>query len=118
MKAKELAQKIADFALEKKGQQIVIMDVHKISSVTDYFVVASADSDVQLKAIADNIERKLRKEDGVHIYHKEGIDSPHWILLDYVDVVVHLFRKEKREYYGLERLWGDAKMTFVREQVA
>lgn len=116
MTANELADRISNLALEKKGHQIAVLNVSSLSSVTDYFVIVSVDSDVQLKAIADFIERKLRAEDKIHIYHKEGNNSPNWILLDYIDVVVHIFRKETREHYGLERLWADAEMKLVLEE--
>lgn len=118
MTAEILADKIANLALEKKGHQIAILNVTGLSSVTDFFVIVSADSDTQLKAIADNIERKLRKDEQIHLYHKEGMNSPSWVLLDYIDVVVHLFRKETREHYGLERLWADAELKLVLEDEA
>ena len=116
MIAQELADKISNLALEKKGHQIAILNVTGLSSVTDYFVIISVDSDIQLKAIADHIERKLKKDEKIHLYHKEGMNSSNWILLDYIDVVVHLFRKETREHYGLERLWADAEMKLVLEE--
>ncbi len=116
MTATELADNIAQLGLEKKGDQICTLDVRGLSHVTDYFVIMSADSDVQLRAIADNIEKKLREEHKLSIYHREGQDSSNWILLDYIDVVVHLFRKEAREYYGLERLWADAKFKWITEE--
>ena len=116
MTANELADKISILALEKKGHQIAILNVTGLSSVTDYFVIISVDSDVQLKAIADHIERKLKSDDKLHLYHKEGSTSPNWVLLDYIDVVAHIFRKETREHYGLERLWADAEMKLVLEE--
>jgi ribosome-associated protein len=111
-----LAEAISKLALEKKGHQIAVLNVSGLSSITDYFVIISADSQTQLKAIADHIERKTRKDEQVHLYHKEGTNSPNWILLDYIDVVVHIFRKESREHYGLERLWADAEMKLVLEE--
>jgi len=114
----ELADKISTLALEKKGQQIVILNVTGLSNVTDQFVIISGESDVQLRAIADHIERTLRKDEQIHVYHKEGTNSPNWILLDYIDVVVHIFRKETREYYGLERLWADGDLRLLMESQA
>ncbi len=110
-----LAEKISNLALEKKGRQIAILNVKGISSVTDFFVIISADSQTQLRALADHIDRKVRKDEKVHLYHKEGTNSPNWILLDYIDVVVHIFRKETREHFGIERLWADAEMKLVLE---
>ena len=115
MEAEQLAYKIADLGLEKKGKQIVVIDLRELGGVTDYFVIMSGDSDPQLKALSDHIIKKLREEK-IRLYHKEGFQSLRWILLDYVDVVVHIFRSETREYYGLERLWGDAKMNFVVDE--
>ena len=117
MEAEALAYKIANLGLEKKGKQIVVVDLRELGGVTDYFVIMSGDSDPQLKALSEHIIKKLR-EDQIRLYHKEGFQSLRWILLDYVDVVVHIFRSETREYYGLERLWGDAKMNFVVDESA
>lgn len=117
MEAEQLAYKIADLGLEKKGKQVVVADLRKLSGVTDFFVIMSGESDPQIKAISDHIIKELRDEK-ISVYHKEGFQSLRWILLDYVDVVVHIFRGETREYYGLERLWGDAKMNFVVDEGA
>ncbi len=117
MKAEKLAYYIANLGIEKKGKQIVVADLIDLGGVTDYFVIMSADSEPQIKAISDHIIRSLKKEK-IQLYHKEGLQSMSWILLDYVDVVVHIFRSETREYYGLERLWGDAKMNFVVDEDA
>jgi ribosome-associated protein len=111
----ELAALITDLALEKNGKQIVKLNLTKLTSMTDYFVILTGDSDVQVKAIADHIVRHL-KNNGIKIYHKEGFESLKWVLLDYVDVIVHIFRGETREYYGLERLWADAKMELVTDE--
>ena len=117
MEAEKLAYKIANLGLEKKGKQVVVADLRELGCVTDFFVIMSGDSDPQIKAISDHITRQLR-DDQIRVYHKEGYRSLRWILLDYVDVVVHIFRSETREYYGLERLWGDAKMNFVVDEGA
>lgn len=114
METKSLAYKIADLALDKKAKQIVIMELGGSTSIADYFVLMSGDSETQVKAIADYIFKEL-KSAKVNIYHKEGYESLRWVLLDYVDVVVHIFKPETREFYGLERLWGDAKLDFVMD---
>jgi len=116
--SKLLAAQIANAALEKKGHQIAILNIRGLSSIADYFVIISADSQAQLKAIADHIERKIRNGDQVHLYHKEGANSPNWILLDYIDVVVHIFRKETREHYGLEKLWADGEIKLILDEQA
>jgi len=117
LEAEKLAYKIANLGLEKKGKQIVVMDLRELAGVTDFFVIMTGDSDPQLKAISDHIIKKLREEK-IRVYHKEGFQSLKWILIDYIDVVVHVFKGETREYYGLERLWGDAKMNFVVDEDA
>ena len=115
MESKELAAFITELALEKKGKQIVKMNLENLTTMTDYFVILTADSAVQVKAIADHIIRQSRNN-GIKIYHKEGFDSLKWVLLDFVDVIVHIFRGETREFYGLEKLWVDAKMDLVTDE--
>jgi ribosome-associated protein len=90
----------------KKAYDVLLIDLRKLAAFTDYFVICSADSDVQVKAIADDVDRSLRDE-GMKCWHKEGYQALNWVLLDYVDVVVHVFKK--REFYNLEKLWGDAR---------
>lgn len=114
MRPKTLARKAAQLALEKKAEDIVIMDVRKLTSITDFFVVCSAESSVQLKAIVDHIVEELEKK-GVKAWHVEGYTNLTWVLIDYVDVVVHAFLKQAREFYGLERFWGDAKFEYITE---
>ena len=115
MKSKDLAYKIADLALDKKAKQIIVIELNEISSIADYFVLMSGESSTQIKAIADHVTKELKKKK-VKIYHREGYNSLNWVLLDYVDVVVHIFRPETREFYGLERLWGDAKIDFIMDE--
>ncbi len=115
MTSKALAKKIALSALEKKADDIVIMDLRKLTTMTDYFVVCSADSDTQVKAIADSV-RDGAREVGESVYKNEGYSDASWILLDFVDVVVHVFHKQTREFYNLEKLWGDAKIEHVSDE--
>lgn len=96
---------------EKKGNDLVRLDLRNInSSVADYFVVCHADSTTQVKAIAGSVEDEIYKALQIEPWRKEGLEHGEWILLDYVDVVVHIFRTDKREYYGVEDLWGDAEI--------
>jgi len=96
---------------EKKGNDIVRLDLRNLnSSVTDYFVVCNADSTTQVKAIANSIEDEIYKATQQEPWRKEGLEYGEWILLDYVNVVIHVFRTDKREYYGIEDLWGDAEI--------
>jgi ribosome-associated protein len=110
MIGRELAEKIAELIASKKGYNIKIIDLNKISSFTDYFVICSADSDIQVKAIADEVDNELRKL-GVKPLHSEGAISNSWVLIDYVDVVAHIFKHETRLHYSLEKLWGDAPIV-------
>lgn len=112
---RRLARLAGQFALEKKALDVKILDLRKLSSVCDFFVICSASVDVQAKAIADWITENLRQR-GINYWHSEGYQACRWILLDYVDVVVHIFLPQVREFYGLESLWGDAKMEEVTEE--
>lgn len=115
MSAYDTAKYIIELAQEKKGKQILLLDIAKLSSFTDYFIIISGDSNVQIKAIADHILNELHKKD-IFALNKEGLDYLHWVLLDFADIVVHIFNNETREFYGLERLWADAKMEFISEE--
>ena len=110
------SETLADFstklALSRKAEDIIIMDVRDLTNIADFFVLCSGNSDTQIKAIADAIIEGLEKKD-VRVWHIEGYTSLRWVLLDYVDFVVHIFQKEVRSFYGLERLWGDAKMRMI-----
>ncbi len=110
---KQLPEAIAEAASDKKAQNIVIMDMSGISMVTDYFIICSAGSTTQVKAIVDNIEEKL-EEQGIKPLRKEGYREARWVLLDYGTCVVHVFIEEERQFYKLEKLWADAHTnTFV-----
>jgi ribosome-associated protein len=99
---------------EKKAQDIVVMDLrHVKNAITDFFVICSGNSDTQIDAIAGSIEEEILKVSRVFPMNREGKMNREWILLDYVDVVVHVFKKERRTFYDLEQLWGDAEMTWI-----
>jgi ribosome-associated protein len=113
------ALKIAINAAEdKKASDLVALDISGIASFTDYFLFCTGDSSRQMQAIADEVEQKLKKF-GIRPSHVEGYQNAEWILLDYVDLVIHIFSKSARAYYDLERLWRDGKKlntsTFSRE---
>jgi ribosome-associated protein len=100
---------------EKKGNEIVRLDLRNIfSSVSDYFVICHADSTTQVKAIANSVEEEIFKAIQQDPWRKEGLEYGEWILLDYIDVVVHIFRTDKREFYGVEDLWGDAEIKYYK----
>lgn len=107
METKEIAQKIAAAANDKKAKDILLLNMEGLSPVTDFYVICSAGNSTLVKAIADNIEDKLA-EAGMHPTHKEGYADARWVLLDYGDVVAHVFLEEERDFYNLEQLWADA----------
>ncbi|TLU88459.1 MAG: ribosome silencing factor [Chlorobium sp.] len=102
-----LAKRSAELAGEKICENIKILDLRGLTSVTDFFVIVTADSERKAKAAAEHIIDELKK-DGERPLHIEGLESMHWILLDYVDVVVHIFMPDERRFYDLESLWSDA----------
>ena len=97
----------AELAVELKAHDVVVLDLRGISSATDYFVIAGGRSDVQVKAIADHVVNELKK-DSIRPEHVEGMKGGRWVLVDYVDFVLHVFHPEARQFYQLENLWGDA----------
>lgn len=112
----ELAKHAALAALEKKALDVRILDLTKLDTVTDYFVVCTGEVNQQVRAIATHIERSAREHVGEKVFHKEGMDSLNWVLLDFVDVVVHVFRPSFRDYYRLEDLWSDADVIEVSDE--
>jgi ribosome-associated protein len=114
---KALAKKVAAFALAKKAQNVVLLDLRKLTTMADFFVICSADSDTHVRAIADSI-RDGAERAGEKVWHDEGQGESTWVLLDFVDVVVHVFHKETRSFYNLERLWGDATFEYVEDKPA
>ena len=111
----EIAEIGAKAALDIKARNVVVLDLRGLSSVTDFFVICSGNSDTHVEGIADNIARKLA-ECEVKLWHREGERKTSWILLDYIDVIVHIFREEARSFYDLERLWGDAGKTVYESE--
>lgn len=111
----ELARLAAMAADDKKAKQIVMLDISSISPITDYFVVCHGSSSVQVKAIVDQITARVQEEQGGHPHHVEGYTNGRWVLLDYGDVVIHVFHEQERNFYNLERLWGDAKLVGLQE---
>ena len=107
-----LARRAGELALEKKCEDIKILDLRGLTSVTDFFVIVTADSERKSKAAAEHIIDELKADDERPL-HVEGMDSMHWILLDYVDVVVHIFMPDERRFYDLESLWSDAPVVPV-----
>ena len=108
MNSKKLAQLCSEFADNRKAENIAVLDVRKVSSVTDYFVVASGTSEPHLRAIVSEITDKLRDEYDLRATRVDGHTGGAWVVLDFFDVIVHVMRSDVRERYDLESLWGDA----------
>jgi ribosome-associated protein len=106
--ATELVIAAAEAASSKKAHRIVILDVSELLVITDHFLVCNGNNERQVRTIADEVERRLQETRGVKPFRREGQREGRWILLDYVDFVVHVFGPEERDYYDLERLWADA----------
>jgi len=109
----DLAREAARLTLTKRAEDVVILDLRSLDGVCDFFVIATGHSEIQVRAIADAVDEGLRAR-GLKPWHSEGFEARRWILLDYVDFVVHIFHARAREYYLLDKLWGDAS----RENVA
>lgn len=104
----DLAFKIVHYIDDKQGEDITLLDLSNITSICDYFVIASAKSSRQVKAIINGVEDGLAKEK-VYFAHKEGYDLGRWVLLDYGDIIVHVFHEEDRAFYNIEKIWKDAR---------
>ena len=112
--AKEMA-KIAFEALEdKKGENVCAIDISSVSVLADYFVIANGNSDSQVRALVDNVEEKMHKA-GYELKEQEGNNSGTWVLLDYGDLIIHIFDRENRPFYNLERIWSDGKDVEMNE---
>ena len=112
--SKVLGEWVVEGMLDKKAIDVVVMDLREVRhAIADYFVICSGNSDTQIDAISDSIEEQIHKNSNQNPWKREGRQNKEWVLLDYVDVVAHVFNKDKRTFYGLEELWGDAKITRI-----
>jgi ribosome-associated protein len=101
---------------EKKGHQIVSIDLSQVeNSICECFIICHGESNTQVSAITDSIEKKLKEESGIRAHHVEGLQNSQWVLLDFFDILVHVFQEEFRSFYKLEELWADGKVTRVVE---
>jgi len=107
-----LAARIAQFALDKKAEKVVSLNVKDLTNITDEFVICSSDTNIQVKAIADSI----RKSTDTKPIRVEGYEHLNWVLLDYIDVIVHIFKTAERNYYNIEKLWGDAPIREFNDE--
>ncbi len=114
--SQRLARGFAEAALNKKATELVILDLRKLTNVTDFFVVGTVSTDVHSRAVEDAVKQWAEGQLGERPWHVEGAEGTRtWVLLDYVDVVVHLFQPQARAYYSLERLWGDAPREDIKD---
>lgn len=112
--SKELSEWMVEGMLNKKAMDVVVMDLRNVKhAIADYFILCSGNSDTQIDAISDAVEEEIHKHSKQNPWKREGKENKEWILLDYVDVVAHIFKKDKRTFYGLEELWGDAEITRI-----
>ena len=109
------ARRISELMLEKKALDVTIIDVRKITTLTDFFVLCTSESQPQTRAITDHIHHEMKKE-AMKAWHIEGYQQLDWVLVDFVNIVVHVFSKDARKYYEFERLWADGKITRVKDK--
>ena len=109
------SQRISELMLEKKAVDIIIIDVKKITTLTDFFVICTSESEPQTRAITNHINLTMKKE-GLESWHIEGYQHLDWVLIDHISIVTHIFSKEAREYYEFERLWADGVITKVKDK--
>ena len=118
LSSKDLSELVAKGMIEKKGLDIAILDLRNVkNSITDFFVICSGNSDTQIDALANSVEDEVYKMSKTEPWQKEGKANGEWILIDYVDVVAHIFNKDRRKHYDLEELWGDAEVTYLEDSV-
>jgi len=109
-----LSQVIVDGMLEKKASDVLVMDLRGINGAfADFFILCNGSSETQIDAISESVEEFVEKSTDQRVWHKEGQKNKEWILLDFVDVVANVFKKDTRSFYNLEQLWGDAKMNYI-----
>jgi ribosome-associated protein len=115
IETKKNALAAAQFAIERKAENVRLLELKDVTSITDYFVVCSADTDRQVKAIAENVIVEMRDNLGQQPWRSEGWDTLRWVIIDFVDFVVHVLQSEAREFYNIERLWADAPSELVED---
>ncbi|WP_441001484.1 ribosome silencing factor [Fodinibius sp. SL11] len=111
----KLIEVIGEALLDRKAEDITVLDVHELTTLADKFVICHANTDVQIKAIADNVNKETKEKLNEKAWKEEGRETRRWVILDYVNVVVHIFKKELREYYALERMWNDAPVRKIED---
>lgn len=116
LNSNELSDLVVQGMLERKASDVVVMDLREVkNSVADFFVLCSGNSDTQIDSISESVEDQVYKHSQQNPWQREGKENREWIIIDYVNVVAHVFNTEKRSFYALEELWGDAKITSITE---
>ena len=110
--SKQLAELIGELALSKKAEDVLSIDVSEVSSTSNFFIICSAETGLQVRAIANAVRKGTPQKP----WHVEGMENESWVLLDYVDVILHVFKTETREFYNLEKLWGDAPVVEIKDE--
>ncbi|MEX1062255.1 MAG: ribosome silencing factor [Balneolaceae bacterium] len=111
--SKALISCSANALLEKKAKDIVLLDVRGLTTLTDYFLICHGTSETHIKALANHVLDQVREKLGEKAWKQEGLDTRRWVILDYVNIVLHIFNEDKRSYYGIERMWNDAEKTVI-----
>jgi ribosome-associated protein len=114
----ELAQRAAAILLDRKANDVVLLSLKGVSDMTDYFLIASGTSDTHVRSLGSSVMEDLKKDTGQMAHHVEGLSQGRWVLLDYVDFVVHVFHPTLRSFYQIERLWADAERVPITAEVA
>lgn len=115
----ELLENVIEGAREKKAKEVMMVDMREMPNpFCDYFVICHGDSDTQVEAIAQSVEFNVKKKIGEKTWHKSGYENAQWVLLDYGDIIVHVFQEAYRRFYNLEDLWADAKLTEVEDNIS
>lgn len=112
----KLIKVITDALIDKKAEDVTVLDVNELTTLADKLVICHAQTDVQIKAIADNVNKETKEQLDEKAWKEEGRETRRWVILDYVNVVVHIFKEELREYYALERMWNDAPSQKFKDQ--
>ncbi len=113
-----LISTITEALLEKKARDIVLLDVRNLTTLTDFFIICHGTSDTHIQALTRHVLDQAREKLGEKVWKQEGVEARRWVILDYVDVVIHIFNEEKRHYYGIERMWNDAERTEIKDPSA
>jgi len=111
------AQLIAEAAREENALDMVILNVSELTIIADYFIICHGRSTVQIRSIAENVEKVMQEKEGLLPLRRDGLEQGKWVILDYGSIIVHIFRQEERDYYQLERLWGDAREITVNQDI-